>query len=58
VLGILVIGAIFFLFSRSIGRSELGRLAAGAAPVVIVTVLDSATFSKQYIENIKDNRIE
>jgi len=48
-----VIGAIFF-FLRS---KDPQGLAAGAPPVVIVTVLDSATFSKWYIDDIKENRI-
>jgi uncharacterized protein YfaP (DUF2135 family) len=34
----------------------MARMAA--APVVIVTVLDSETFSKPYIDGIKENRIE
>jgi hypothetical protein len=49
-----VIGAIFFFFSRSVKRPGLG---AGAPPVVIVTVLDSTTFSEWYIDDIKENRI-
>jgi mannan polymerase II complex MNN11 subunit len=49
-----VIGAIFLLFPRSI---LLQGLVAGAPPVVIVTVVNSATFSKWYIDDIKENRI-
>lgn len=49
-----MIGAISLLFSRSRSRSGL---AAGAAPVVIVTVLDPATYSEWYIDDIKENRI-
>jgi hypothetical protein len=44
----------FFLFSRSIVQPGL---AAGAPPVVIVTVVDSTTFSEWYIHDIKENRI-
>jgi hypothetical protein len=54
----ILIGAIIFLFSGLVISPDLGRIAVGAAPVVIVTVLDSETFSKPYIENIKENRNE
>ena len=56
-LGILVIGVILFFLSRSTGRPELARLTAGAVPVVIVTVVDSTTFSEWYIDDIKANRM-
>lgn len=49
-----MIGAIFLLFSRS---TLLQGWVAGAAPVVIVTVVNSATFSEWYINDIKENRI-
>jgi mannan polymerase II complex MNN11 subunit len=34
------------------------RIPLGTPPVVIVTVLDPENFSKDYINNIKENRME
>lgn len=50
------IGAFFFILSQLFGGPE--GIPSGTPPVVIVTVLDSDNYSKDYINNIKDNRIE
>lgn len=56
-IGAVVIFAVFFLFSRIFGGSD--HVEAGAATeAVIVTVLQPEMYSKEYIENIKQNRIE
>jgi mannan polymerase II complex MNN11 subunit len=38
--------------------SDEERIPSGTPPVVIVTVLKPEGYSKEYIEDIKDNRIE
>ncbi|TVY73578.1 putative alpha-1,2-galactosyltransferase [Lachnellula suecica] len=50
------VGAILFLVSHLFGGGE--RIPSGTPPVVIVTVVDEDNYSKDYIKNIKDNRIE
>jgi len=51
------LGVILFIFSRLFGRgSEV--IPSGTPPVVIVTVVDPYSYSKEYIKNIKENRIE
>ena len=50
------IGAVFFIISQVFGGPE--RAPSGTPPVVIVTVVDQSHSSKEYIENIKENRIE
>ncbi|KAN0113010.1 glycosyltransferase family 34 protein [Hyaloscypha variabilis] len=48
--------AVIFILSQIMGGSE--GIPSGTPPVVIVTVVDSDNYSKEYINNIKDNRIE
>ena len=50
------VGALFFIISRLFGGGE--RIPSGTPPVVVVTVVDEANYSPQYIKNIKENRIE
>jgi len=50
------VGAIIFILSQILGGLE--GIPAGTPPVVIVTVLDPDNYSKEYINNIKENRIE
>jgi hypothetical protein len=47
---------VIFILSQIMGGSE--GIPSGTPPVVIVTVVDSDNYSKEYINNIKDNRIE
>jgi mannan polymerase II complex MNN11 subunit len=56
VLGACALGAALFILSRIFGGSE--SIPLGTPSVVIVTVLDPDNYSKDYIENIKENRIE
>jgi len=53
---IIAVGAILFLVSRLFGGGE--SIPSGTPPVVIVTVVDESSYSKEYIKNIKENRIE
>ena len=55
VLSICGFGVLLFLLSRLFGGDGIP---SGTPPVVIITVLDPSHYSKDYIENIKDNRIE
>lgn len=55
-IGVCALSAVLFLLSRISGRSE--SIPYGTPPVVIVTVLDSKSYSKEYISNIKENRNE
>lgn len=48
-------GVILFFLSRIFGGNGVP---SGTPPVVIVTVLDPTHHTKEYLENIKDNRIE
>jgi len=48
-------GLVLFLISH-IFHSD--RIPSGTPPVVIVTVLDPSHYSKEYIDNVKENRIE
>lgn len=45
-----------FIISQLFGRGD--GIPSGSPPVVIVTVLDPVRFNKEYIDGIKDNRIE
>jgi mannan polymerase II complex MNN11 subunit len=47
---------VIFILSQVLGGSE--RIPSGTPPVVIVTVLDPESYSNDYINNIKENRIE
>lgn len=49
-------GAVLFILSRIFGGSD--GVPSGTPPVVIVTVLDPDNYSKEYIDNVKDNRME
>jgi mannan polymerase II complex MNN11 subunit len=51
-----VLSAVLFILSRIFGGSE--RIPSGTPPVVIVTVVDRESYSKEYIRDIKENRIE
>lgn len=53
--GVLAFSALLFIVSRIFGGSE--SVPFGTPPVVIVTVVDP-DYSKDYIQDIKDNRIE
>ncbi|KAL3422419.1 galactosyl transferase GMA12/MNN10 family protein [Phlyctema vagabunda] len=55
-IGALVFTAIVFIFSRILGGGD--GIPSGTPPVVIVTVIDSVKFGKEYVENVKENRIE
>jgi hypothetical protein len=57
VLCVCALGVILFLFSRLFGHGS-GVIPSGTPPVVIVTVVDPYSYSKEYIKNIKENRIE
>ena len=50
------VGAAIFLLSHIFGGSD--RIPSGTPPVVVVTVLDPDNYSKEYIDNVKENRIE
>lgn len=50
------VGAVIFILSQIFGGSE--RIPSGTPPVVIVTVLNPELYTKEYLNNIKDNRIE
>lgn len=49
------VGAVIFILSQITGSD---RVPSGTPPVVIVTVLDPDNYSNDYINNIKENRIE
>ena len=49
------VGAVIFILSQIFGGSE--RIPSGTPPVVIVTVLNPELYTKEYLNNIKDNRI-
>lgn len=53
----LVVIALVFLFSQIFGGGA-DRIPSGTPRVVIVTVLDPDNYSKEYLNNIKDNRVE
>lgn len=55
-IGVCILSGVFFLLSRIFGGSD--AIPSGTPPVVIVTVLDPQTYSKEYIHDIKQNRIE
>lgn len=50
------VGAVLFILSRIWGGSD--GIPSGTPPVVIVTVVDPGSYGKEYIRNIKENRIE
>lgn len=50
------VGAIIFIISQFLGGSD--PISAGAPLVVIVTVLDEDNYSKEYIDSIRENRME
>jgi mannan polymerase II complex MNN11 subunit len=50
------LGALLFILSHIFGGSD--GIPLGTPPVVIVTVLDSENYSKQYLDDIQENRIE
>ncbi|PBP20085.1 hypothetical protein BUE80_DR008770 [Diplocarpon rosae] len=52
----LAVITVLFILSQLFGGSE--GIPSGTPPVVIVTVLDPTSQSKEYINNVKDNRIE
>ena len=56
IFGACAVGAVLFILSQVLGGSE--RIPSGTPPVVIVTVLETEGYSKDYINNIKENRIE
>ena len=56
VLFVCAAGAVLFILSRIFGGSD--GVPSGTPPVVIVTVVDPKSYSKEYINNIKENRIE
>ncbi|TAQ84100.1 hypothetical protein B7494_g7581 [Chlorociboria aeruginascens] len=56
VVGALLLGAVFFILSHLFNQGD--TIPSGAPPVVIVTVLDPDNYSKEYIDNVKENRIE
>jgi hypothetical protein len=51
------VGAVIFILSQILGGGS-ERIPSGTPPVVIVTVLDPESFNKDYINKIKENRIE
>jgi mannan polymerase II complex MNN11 subunit len=50
------VGATIFILSQLLGGSD--PIPSGAPPVVIVTVLDEDNYSKEYIDNVRENRME
>jgi mannan polymerase II complex MNN11 subunit len=50
------IGAIIFIISQIMSGAE--GIPSGTPPVVIVTVVEPGRFGKEYVDNIKENRIE
>jgi mannan polymerase II complex MNN11 subunit len=56
VLCTLVIGTLYYFFSK-IGGGEASA-PPGTPPVVVVTVVEPGPYSRQYLDNIKQNRIE
>jgi mannan polymerase II complex MNN11 subunit len=50
------VGVVLFILSHIFGGSD--GIPSGTPPVVIVTVVDPKSYSKEYINNIKDNRNE
>lgn len=50
------VGAVIFILSQVLGSSE--GIPAGTPLVVIVTVLDPDSYTTDYINNIKENRME
>lgn len=46
--------AVVFLLLRLLGGSE--GVPLGTPPVVIVTLLDRAAYSSEYLNNVKENR--
>ncbi|KAH8599149.1 galactosyl transferase GMA12/MNN10 family-domain-containing protein [Bisporella sp. PMI_857] len=56
-IGVCAFSAFLFLLSQIFGGAE--SIPPGTPPVVLVTVLDGeALYSKEYIQDIKENRIE
>lgn len=49
------VGIIIWILSVVTGGE---RIPSGTPPVVILTVLDEEGYSKEYIKNVKENRIE
>jgi hypothetical protein len=45
-----------FILSQLLGGSD--PIPSRAPPVVIVTVLDEDNYSKEYIDNVRENRME
>lgn len=54
-IGVCALGVVLYIISRIFGGSD--RIPSGTPPVVIVTVLDPEGYSKDYIQEIKENRI-
>lgn len=50
------IGVVFFILSRILGGAN--GVPSGTPPVVIVTVLDTVGYSKEYQDSVKENRIQ
>lgn len=50
------LGVLLFLLSSILGGGD--GIPSGTPPVVIVTVLDTVGYSKEYQDNVKENRIQ
>lgn len=50
------IGVVFFILSRILGGGD--GVPSGTPPVVIVTVMDTVGYSKEYQDSVKENRIQ
>jgi len=50
------IGALFFIISSISGGKTV--IPSGAPPIVIVTVLDQRGSNREYVDNVKENRLE
>jgi mannan polymerase II complex MNN11 subunit len=50
------VGAVLFLLSHIFGGGD--GVPSGTPPVVIVTVMDTVGYSKEYQESVKENRLQ
>lgn len=55
-IGAAILVGVIYIFSKIFGGGD--GIPSGTAPVVIVTVLDPEQYPKEYIENVRENRIE
>lgn len=55
-LGACAVGVVIFILSQILGGGD--SIPSGTPPVVIVTVLDHEKYGKEYIENVRENRIQ